>query len=142
MNPAEARFSARFLKRCRLREFCWWLCVRVSAGCSAGVDVNAGQLFCSSKRKRRRFVVATGSPAAIATLRFDVATGTSREKRCIVLFLRLDTQLLVWYPVRSRLGKLARRHFENQPLVLASAGNPGSTAGRGFNPAGGAPGGG
>ncbi|KZV16407.1 hypothetical protein F511_18487 [Dorcoceras hygrometricum] len=43
---------------------CWWFCVRVSAGCSAGVDVNAGQISCSSKRKRRRFFVATGSPAA------------------------------------------------------------------------------
>ncbi|KZV33558.1 hypothetical protein F511_38043 [Dorcoceras hygrometricum] len=64
MNPAEARFSARFLKRCRLREVCWWLCVRVSAGCSAGVDVNAGQLSCSSNSKRRRFIVETGSPAA------------------------------------------------------------------------------
>ncbi|KZV31883.1 hypothetical protein F511_20593 [Dorcoceras hygrometricum] len=31
---------------------------------AADVDVNAGQLSCSSKRKRRRFVVATGSPAA------------------------------------------------------------------------------
>ncbi|KZV45116.1 hypothetical protein F511_24158 [Dorcoceras hygrometricum] len=30
----------------------------------------------------------------VATLRFEVATGTSREKRCIVLFLRLDTQPL------------------------------------------------
>ncbi|KZV49330.1 hypothetical protein F511_22669 [Dorcoceras hygrometricum] len=60
-------------------------CVCVSAGCSADVDVNAGQISCSSKRMRRRFVVATGSPAAR---------------------------------------------------------NPGSTAGRGFNPAGGAPGGG
>ncbi|KZV18311.1 acyl-CoA dehydrogenase family member 10 [Dorcoceras hygrometricum] len=30
----------------------------------ARVDVNAGQISCSSKRKRRRFVVATGSPTA------------------------------------------------------------------------------
>ncbi|KZV46065.1 hypothetical protein F511_17597 [Dorcoceras hygrometricum] len=63
---------------------CVWyqlvVCVRVYAGCSAGVDVDAGQLSCSSKRMRRRFVVATGSPAADATLRFEVATGTSREK--------------------------------------------------------------
>ncbi|KZV38678.1 hypothetical protein F511_35581 [Dorcoceras hygrometricum] len=39
-------------------------CVCVSAGCSADVDVNAGQHSCCSKRMRRRFVVATGSPAA------------------------------------------------------------------------------
>ncbi|KZV24164.1 hypothetical protein F511_40707 [Dorcoceras hygrometricum] len=68
--------------------------VCVSAGCSADVDVNAGQRSRSSKMMRRRFVVVTGSPAAIATLRFEVATGTSREKRCVVVFLRLDTQLL------------------------------------------------
>ncbi|KZV41301.1 hypothetical protein F511_40592 [Dorcoceras hygrometricum] len=37
----------------------------MSAGCSAEADVNAGQLSCCSKRKRRRFVVATGSLAAI-----------------------------------------------------------------------------
>ncbi|KZV38706.1 hypothetical protein F511_32942 [Dorcoceras hygrometricum] len=56
----------------------------------------------------------------VATLRFEVATGTSREKRCIVLFLRLDTQQLVVriaYPVRRLLNKLVRRRFENQPLV-------------------------
>ncbi|KZV24204.1 hypothetical protein F511_19847 [Dorcoceras hygrometricum] len=78
-----------------------------------------------SKSMRHRFIVATGSPAAsesgryylllvfreslrrddvsgatsfelVATLRFEVATGYSREreKRCVVL-LRLDTQLLV-----------------------------------------------
>ncbi|KZV23860.1 histone methyltransferase [Dorcoceras hygrometricum] len=69
MNPAEACFSARFLKR------------------RPELDVNAGQHSCSSKRKRLRFVVATGSPAAIKMLRFEVATGTSREKRlhCFVL---------------------------------------------------------
>ncbi|KZV50569.1 hypothetical protein F511_32618 [Dorcoceras hygrometricum] len=75
----------------------------------------------------RRFVVATGSPAAsefgryylllvfreslrlddvsgatslelVATLRFEVATGSSREREALRCFvLRLDTQLLVWY---------------------------------------------
>ncbi|KZV54287.1 hypothetical protein F511_22839 [Dorcoceras hygrometricum] len=39
-------------------------CVCVSAGCPAEADVNAGQLSCSAKMKRRRFVVATGCPAA------------------------------------------------------------------------------
>ncbi|KZV50129.1 hypothetical protein F511_25384 [Dorcoceras hygrometricum] len=37
----------------------------------------------------------------VATLRFEVATGTSREKRCIVLFLRLDTQLLHCWRISS-----------------------------------------
>ncbi|KZV39113.1 125 kDa kinesin-related protein [Dorcoceras hygrometricum] len=48
-----------------------------------------------------------------------------RISLCVVLVLRLDDQQLVYrivYPVRRRLR------------------NPGSTAGRGFNPAGGAPG--
>ncbi|KZV58452.1 hypothetical protein F511_29363 [Dorcoceras hygrometricum] len=99
---------------------------------------------------RRRFVVATGSPAAsefgryclllvfreslrlddvsgatsfelVATLRFEVATGSSREKRCVVL--SCDWIPSCWFSMRRRLR------------------NPGSTAGRGFNPAGGAPGG-
>ncbi|KZV54249.1 hypothetical protein F511_19274 [Dorcoceras hygrometricum] len=39
-------------------------------------------------------VSGTKSFELVATLRFEVATGTSREKRCVVLFLRLDTQLL------------------------------------------------
>ncbi|KZV13662.1 hypothetical protein F511_45173 [Dorcoceras hygrometricum] len=39
--------------------------IRVSmpAGCSAEADVNASQCSCSAKRKRCRFVVATGCPA-------------------------------------------------------------------------------
>ncbi|KZV20391.1 hypothetical protein F511_31417 [Dorcoceras hygrometricum] len=41
----------------------------------------------------------------VATLRFEVATGTSREKRCIVLFLRLDTQLLRCWR-KSAVGSL------------------------------------
>ncbi|KZV54966.1 hypothetical protein F511_03572 [Dorcoceras hygrometricum] len=36
----------------------------VPAGCSAEADVNAGQHSCSARRKRRRFDVATGCPAA------------------------------------------------------------------------------
>ncbi|KZV17280.1 hypothetical protein F511_27532 [Dorcoceras hygrometricum] len=84
-------------------------CVRVSAGCSAEADVNAGQHSCSSKRKHRRFVVATGSPAA------------SDFRHCCLL-------------LREAL------HCFVLATGYPAAGNPGSTAGRGFNPAGGAPG--
>ncbi|KZV33365.1 hypothetical protein F511_13170 [Dorcoceras hygrometricum] len=227
MNPAEACFSARFLKRRRLREVCWWICVCVSAGCSAEADVNAGHHSCSLKRKRRRFIVATGSSAAIATLRFEVATGTSREKRlhCFVLatgypaagivscatsfgFQQLwelfkedlvfefvvsfpilrNFQPFVPYPSNPRTmfsrelfrrfpgvsdGCFARARLRGRAVIphshlpagivatmrrvvnyhsswarqqqvelVDASGNPGSTADRGFNPAGGAPGGG
>ncbi|KZV37016.1 TMV resistance protein N-like [Dorcoceras hygrometricum] len=123
----------------------------------------------------------------VATLRFDVATGTSREKRCIVLFLRLDTQLLVAldssrealssYTIFGSCRGLERKHEvavlvrraaiphshlpagivatmrrvvnyhsswvrQQQVELFDASGNLGSTAGRGFNPSGGAPGGG
>ncbi|KZV48795.1 hypothetical protein F511_09216 [Dorcoceras hygrometricum] len=105
-----------------------------------------------------------------------------REVLCVVVFLRLDTQLRVMriaYPMRRRLkhcstvsfsggfpsflvvvllvrdssGLLSRSliilGFDPMSLwglvcffVMLFSGNPGSTAGRGFNPAGGAPGGG
>ncbi|KZV19275.1 FBD, F-box, Skp2-like and leucine rich repeat domain-containing protein [Dorcoceras hygrometricum] len=143
---------------------------------------------------RRRFVVATGSPAAskfgryclllvfreslrlddvsgatsfelVATLRFEVATGSSREKRCVVL--SCDWIPSCWFSMRRRLrcegerqyrtlisllGSLATMHRvvnyhsswarKQQVELFDASGNPGSTAGRGFNPAGGAPGGG
>ncbi|KZV18732.1 asparagine--tRNA ligase, cytoplasmic 1-like [Dorcoceras hygrometricum] len=154
-----------------------------------------------SKMMRRRFVVATGSPAAsefrccclllvfsesyrlddvsgatsfelVAMLRFEVATGSSREKRCVVLATGYPAAGLPFVPYPSNPRALfSRELFQRFPVVsdgcfararllpessgfLAGLvvaqykhvaythGNPGSTAGRGFNPAGGAPGGG
>ncbi|KZV56125.1 hypothetical protein F511_11505 [Dorcoceras hygrometricum] len=110
---------------------------------------------------RLRFVVATGSPAAsefgryclllvfreslrlddvsgatsfelVATLRFEVATGSSREKRCVVL--SCDWTPSCWFRMRRRWSELVRRRFGepavshfsdfwiDQLLVLASAG--------------------
>ncbi|KZV49401.1 hypothetical protein F511_27484 [Dorcoceras hygrometricum] len=111
--------------------YCVWyqlvVCVRVSAGCSAEIDVNAGQLSCSSKRMRRRFVVATGSPAASEFLRY-------------CLLLPFVPYLL---NPRTLFSRELSGDFPSFPMVvLLMRGNPGSTAGRGFNPAGGAPGGG
>ncbi|KZV51459.1 hypothetical protein F511_35844 [Dorcoceras hygrometricum] len=109
---------------------------------------------------RHRFVVATGSPAAIATLRFEVATGSIREKRTLFC-------LATGYPaagsMRRRLRRAAIPHSHLPARIVATmsrvvnynsswarqqqvelfdaSGNQGSTAGRGFNPAGGAPGG-
>ncbi|KZV43907.1 prohibitin-3, mitochondrial-like [Dorcoceras hygrometricum] len=83
----------------------WWICVRVSAGCSAGVDVNAGKLSCSSTRKRRRFVVTTGSPAASDFRRYCLLL---REAlRCFVL--------ATGYPAAGIVSR-------DQLLVLANAG--------------------
>ncbi|KZV19861.1 hypothetical protein F511_29145 [Dorcoceras hygrometricum] len=111
---------------------------------------------------RRRFVVATGSPAAsefgryclllvfreslrlddvsgatsfelVATLRFEVATGSSREREAYVV-LSCDWIPSCWFSMRRRLSKLVRRRFgepavsyfsdcwRDQLLVLASAG--------------------
>ncbi|KZV48688.1 hypothetical protein F511_27059 [Dorcoceras hygrometricum] len=46
-------------------------------------------------------------------MRFEVATGTSREKRCIVLFLRLNDQLLY------QLLHLHTRILLSSPVLLA-----------------------
>ncbi|KZV34475.1 hypothetical protein F511_27205 [Dorcoceras hygrometricum] len=133
------------------------------------VEVNAGQLSCSSKRMRRRFVVATGSPAASEFRRYclllpfvpylsNPRTLFSRE-----LFRRFPVVPVVVL-ARARLlpessGFLAGLVVAQFKYVRASdntalsspcwdrshhepSGNPGSTAGRGFNPAGGSPGGG
>ncbi|KZV27773.1 hypothetical protein F511_31972 [Dorcoceras hygrometricum] len=96
---------------------------------------------------RRRFVVATGSPAAsefgryclllvfreslrlddvsgatsfelVATLRFEVATGSSREKRCVVL--SCDWIPSCWFRMRRRWSKLLRRRFGEPADVRAS----------------------
>ncbi|KZV46558.1 hypothetical protein F511_42457 [Dorcoceras hygrometricum] len=107
------------------RRLVWWNRVCVSAGCSVEADVNAGQHSCSSRGNvvvlllrlevqlrvifaivaccwylmsaAIRFDDVSGATSfgLVATLRFEFATGTSSEKRCIVLFFRLDTQLLV-----------------------------------------------
>ncbi|KZV22803.1 hypothetical protein F511_40415 [Dorcoceras hygrometricum] len=130
---------------------------------------------------RRRFVVATGSPAAsefrrfclllvfreslrlddvsgatsfelVATLRFEVATGSSRAKRTLFC-------LATGYPAAGRaaiphshlpagivatMRRVVNYHSswarQQQVEWSDASGNPGSTAGRGFNPAGGAPG--
>ncbi|KZV47117.1 hypothetical protein F511_14862 [Dorcoceras hygrometricum] len=96
-----------------------------------------------------------------------VATGTRRGKHCALFCLA--TGYPVAGSMRRRLDKLVRRRFEDQSMVclvsdfsVRSTGcpafdfetalvvqlreiarycrNPGSAAGRGFNPAGGAPG--
>ncbi|KZV43168.1 hypothetical protein F511_39131 [Dorcoceras hygrometricum] len=80
--------------------------------------VNAGQLSCSSKRMRRRFVVATGSPAASEFRRYCLRL--TREALCVVLCLRPDDQQLVLrseHPMRRHLDKLVRRRFEDQSMV-------------------------
>ncbi|KZV42870.1 xanthine/uracil/vitamin C permease [Dorcoceras hygrometricum] len=107
---------------------CVWhqlvVCVRVSAGCSADVDVNVGQPSCSSKRMRRRFVVATGSPAA---------------RRAAIPHSHLPAGIVV---TMCRVVNYHSSWARQQRVELFDAsGNPGSTAGRGFKPAGGAPGG-
>ncbi|KZV50964.1 urea carboxylase [Dorcoceras hygrometricum] len=161
-------------------ETCWWICVRVSAGCSAGVDVNAGQLSCSSKRKHRRFVVATGSPAASESLRFCLLYPAAGVISCATSFEFLPESsgflaglVLAQYkllrgssfPLLFGVSCIAPAFYSLlfisvvlllsvlgfDPMSLRGlvcffvalfSGNPGSTAGRGFNPAGGAPGGG
>ncbi|KZV56871.1 hypothetical protein F511_26113 [Dorcoceras hygrometricum] len=70
-------------------------CVRVSAGCSAGVDVNAGQLSYSSKRMRRRFVVATGSPAA------TVSFPAKEREVAAVRVLRRFGRATFWFSVTN-----------------------------------------
>ncbi|KZV35661.1 tRNA-dihydrouridine(47) synthase [NAD(P)(+)]-like [Dorcoceras hygrometricum] len=129
--------------------------VSVSAGCSADVDVNAGQLSFSSKRMRRRFVVATGSPAATDVdvnagqlsfsskrmrRRFVVATGSPAARRAAIPHSHLPAGIIA---TMRRVVKYHSSWARQQQVELFDAsGNPGSTAGRGFNPAGGAPGGG
>ncbi|KZV46652.1 F-box family protein [Dorcoceras hygrometricum] len=211
-------FRAKGIKRRRLREvwlhvlksedaLAWGNRVCVSAGCSAEAVVNAGQISCSAKRK-----------VVVLLLRLDVQLREifttlacdwyqQREVLCVVVFLRLVTQLLStvrpelfrripvvsggcfarvrllpessgflvvtsgcllssWLSVTlgrcdgerlyrtliSLLGLLAtmRRVVnyhsswarQQQAELFDASGNPGSTAGRGFNPVGGAPGGG
>ncbi|KZV35026.1 hypothetical protein F511_19773 [Dorcoceras hygrometricum] len=154
-------------------------CVRVSAGCSAEADVNAGQHSFSSKRKRRRFVVATGSPAAsdfrhcswllviIAAVRvlrrpgrttfwFSVKKLFHFEPvlEAVIGYLR-NAKLLPFECCVDRVelrsgfrllpessGFLAVLIVAQYKHVAYTHGNPGSTAGHSFNPAGGAPGGG
>ncbi|KZV36770.1 hypothetical protein F511_26622 [Dorcoceras hygrometricum] len=106
-------------------ETCWWICVRVSVGCSAGVDVNAGQLSCSSKRKRRRVIVATGSPAA---------------RRAAIPHSHLPAGIVA--TMRRVVNYHSSWARQQQVELFDASGNPGSTAGRGFNPAGGSPRGG
>ncbi|KZV46682.1 hypothetical protein F511_06794 [Dorcoceras hygrometricum] len=183
--------------------------VCVSAGCSADVDVNAGQLSCSSKRMRRRFVVATGSPAASEFRRYCLllspcaewlnttvhGRGNSRSSclmhpvsgcsimasgslpncehtrgHCLLLeilgamfeslsslvgrasvFFGVSCIAPAFYPLLFISVVLLLSVLGFNPMSLRGlvcffvalfSGNPGSTAGRGFNPAGGAPGGG
>ncbi|KZV38932.1 receptor-like protein 12 [Dorcoceras hygrometricum] len=205
--------------------------VCVSAGCSADVDVNAGQLSCSSKMMRRRFVVATGNPAASEFRRYCLLLSRNAKllqfECCVVLVeLRSGFRLLpessgflaglvvaqfkdvrasgntalsspcldrshhapsgyipqfmggataaMFESLSSLVGRasvffgvsciapafysllfisvvLLLSVLEFNPMSLRGlvcffvalfSGNPGSTAGRGFNPAGGAPGGG
>ncbi|KZV49223.1 nephrocystin-3-like [Dorcoceras hygrometricum] len=151
----------------------------------------------NSKRMRRHFVVATGSPAAsefgryylllvcreslrlddvsgatsfelVATLRFEVATGSGREKRTLFCLATgypaagsmrrrlIEEREVATVRVLCRFGRATFRFsllsvlgFDPMSLrglvcffVVLFSGNPGSTGGRGFNPAGGAPGGG
>ncbi|KZV47770.1 DNA ligase 1 [Dorcoceras hygrometricum] len=99
----------------------------------------------------------------LATPRFDVAAGISRRK-CFTLFgvlLLNDQQLVLRIALRGRaviphshlpagivatMRRVVNYHSswarQQQVELLYASGNPGSTAGRGFNPAGGAPGGG
>ncbi|KZV22316.1 zinc finger protein [Dorcoceras hygrometricum] len=109
--------------------------VCVSAGCSADVDVNAGQLSCSSKRMRRRFVFATGSPAAS----FYQSLRDFSQGRAAIPHSHLPVGIVA---TMRRVVKYHSLWARKQQVELFDAsGNPCSTAGRGFNPAGGAPGG-
>ncbi|KZV36128.1 jacalin-related lectin 3-like [Dorcoceras hygrometricum] len=132
--------------------------------------VNAGQLSCSSKMMRRRFVVATGSPAASEFLRyclllslvcgFFVPAGYVLLR--IVYAICVCAALHMFICLHSRRAAIPHSHLpagiiatmrrvvnyhsswvrQQQVELFDASGNPGSTAGRGFNPAGGAPGGG
>ncbi|KZV41245.1 hypothetical protein F511_28660 [Dorcoceras hygrometricum] len=174
--------------------------VCVSAGWSAEADVNAGQNFCSSKRKRRRFVVANGSPAASDFRYCSLLLGERQYRTLISLLGSLATMrrvvnyhsswvrqqqvelfdasgiwvlyhgewlitTLLSLPLLSGVSCIASTFYSllfiAVVLLLSVLGfdpmslrglvcffvalfseNPGSTAGRGFNPVGGAPGGG
>ncbi|KZV21529.1 putative receptor-like protein kinase [Dorcoceras hygrometricum] len=124
-------------------------CVCVSGGWSAEADVNAGQNFCSSKRKRRRFVVATGSPAA-SDFRYYLlyrflsycAIVSYQDARASD-----DTALSSpYWDLLATMCRVVNYHSswarQRQVELFVASGNPGFTAGRSFNPAGGVPGGG
>ncbi|KZV40415.1 hypothetical protein F511_43468 [Dorcoceras hygrometricum] len=88
---------------------------------------------------RRRFVVATGSPAAsfYQSLR-DFSQGCEGERKYRTLILPAG--------IVATMRRVVNYHSswarQQQVELFDASGNPGSTAGRGFNPAGGAPGGG
>ncbi|KZV52438.1 hypothetical protein F511_21620 [Dorcoceras hygrometricum] len=109
-----------------------------------------------SKMMRRRFVVATGSPAASEFRRY-----------CLLLVFELDLQrsygldeivfdgcegerqyrtLILPAGTIATMCRVVNYHSswarQQQVELFDESGNPGSTAGRGFNPAGGAPRGG
>ncbi|KZV31219.1 hypothetical protein F511_09413 [Dorcoceras hygrometricum] len=116
-----------------------------SAGRSADLEVNAGQLSCSSKRMRRHFVVTTGSPAARPLFSRELSGDFSSFRWVFWLGERRYRTLL---PARivATMSRVVNYHssWARQQWVelFDASGNPGSTAGRGFNPTGGAPGGG
>ncbi|KZV53027.1 hypothetical protein F511_06194 [Dorcoceras hygrometricum] len=86
----DAKYHVSLLKRKRHR-------LDVATDCPAARDLFVTVACCwylASAAIRFDDVSGATSFELVATLRFEVATGTSREKRCIVLFLRLDTQLL------------------------------------------------
>ncbi|KZV53691.1 hypothetical protein F511_29242 [Dorcoceras hygrometricum] len=142
----------------------WYQLVELRAcvcGCSAEADVNAGQHSCSSKRERRRLDVATDCPAArdlfvivaccwylarasdwmtfvscIAVVDFLPGCEGERKYRTLISLLG---SLATMRRVVNYHSSWAR---QQQVELFDASGNPGSTAGRGFNPAGGAPGGG
>ncbi|KZV38288.1 hypothetical protein F511_22249 [Dorcoceras hygrometricum] len=74
----------------------------------------------------------------VATPRIDVAAGCEGERRYLTLISLLGS-LATMRRVVNYLSSWAR---QQQVELFDASGNPGFTAGRGFNPAGGAPGGG
>ncbi|KZV23880.1 hypothetical protein F511_20722 [Dorcoceras hygrometricum] len=123
MNPAEERFSARFLKRCRC------VCCGQQLVDRVGVFLLVDQQM--SKSTRVNFPVARGGYVVVYwnAAFWNFACDQQQESLLFVdkISRWLSDQLMV-----ALLTCAMRRRL----------GNPGSTAGRGFNPAGGAPGGG
>ncbi|KZV21135.1 hypothetical protein F511_13201 [Dorcoceras hygrometricum] len=188
MNPAEARFSARFLKRCRCRKFgnaCVvisrrkrfaWFCVLMLddqqlvfesrilsdvvwiSWCDAVLRTSRsllGDCFSVDLRNQQWFLAS-----AAFTRVFGISSSV------IVLSIRYGFELILRRGygleelLRGRAGiphshlpagivatmrRVVNYHSswarQQQVELFDASGNPGSTAGRGFNPTGGAPGG-
>ncbi|KZV52840.1 ABC transporter C family member 10-like [Dorcoceras hygrometricum] len=84
----------------------WWDRVCVSAGCSAEADVKAAcYWYLASAAIRFDDVIGVASFELVATLHFDVATGTSREK-CYALLCSCDWIPSCWYWFLAPAGSL------------------------------------